>query len=83
MQSVVLLLDPVTDLVLAQRYEVSTGNGGRTMMEEQFSDYKRVDGLQVAFAAVLEEGGLPVLTRRVRTFHYNVSLPADLFRRPA
>ena len=36
-------------------------------MEEQFSDYQRVDGLQVAFAAVVEAGGLPVLTRRVRT----------------
>ena len=43
-------------------------------MEEQFSDYRSVDGLQVAFAAVVEAGGLPVLTRRVRTFEYNVSL---------
>ena len=83
MQAVVLLLDPVTDLILAQRYEVAAGDGGRTTMEEQFSDYQRVDGLQVAFAAVVEAGGLPVLTRRVRTFEYNLPLPADLFTRPA
>ena len=83
MQAVVLLLDPVTDLILAQRYEVAAGDGGRTTMEEQFSDYKRVDGLQVAFAAVVEAGGQPVLTRRVRTFEYNLPLPADLFTRPA
>ncbi len=44
-------------------------------MEEQFSDYQRVDGLQVAFAAVVEAGGLPVLTRRVRTFEYNAAPP--------
>jgi hypothetical protein len=83
MQAVVLLLDPVTNLILAQRYEVAAGDGGRTTMEEQFSDYQRVDGLQVAFAAVVEAGGLPVLTRRVRTVEYNLPLPADLFTRPA
>jgi zinc protease len=83
MHAVVLLLDPVTDLIRAQRYEVVAGDGARSTMEEQFSDYKRVDGLQVAFAAVVESGGLPVLTRRVRTFEYNLPLAADLFTRPA
>jgi zinc protease len=83
MQSVVLLLDPATDLVLAQRYDGPVSGAGREMIEEQFSDYRSVDGLQVAFAAVVRAAGLPVLTRRVREFELNVPLAAGLFTRPA
>jgi zinc protease len=83
MQAVVLLLDPATDLILAQRYDAPAGAAGRETVEEQFSDYRRVDGLQVAFAAVVQASGLPVLTRRVRTFELNVPLAADLFSRPS
>jgi hypothetical protein len=88
MQAVVLLLDPATDLVFAQRYEARrydapAGAAGREMVEEQFSDYRSVDGLQVAFAAVVHAAGQPVLTRRVRTFELNVPLAADLFTRPS
>ncbi len=82
MQAVVLLLDPATDLILAQRYD-TTGAAGRETVEEQFSDYRNVDGLKVAFAAVVQAAGLPVLTRRVRTFELNVPLAADLFTRPS
>ena len=83
MQAVVLLLDPETDLIRAQRYDAPAGAAGRTTVEEQFSEYRSVDGLQVAFAAVVQAGGQPVLTRRVRTFEYNIPLAADLFTRPA
>jgi zinc protease len=86
MPSTVLLLDPATDLIIAQRYDAPpTSNNGdvREVIEEQFSEYRSVDGLQVAFAAVLHSGGQKILTRRVRTFEYNVSLPPDLFTRPS
>jgi zinc protease len=82
MHAVVLLLDPATDLIRAQRYDAPAGAAGRETVEEQFSDYRSVDGLQVAFAAVVQAAGLPVLTRRVRTFEYNVPLAVDLFTRP-
>jgi hypothetical protein len=82
MQSVVLLFDPTTDLIRAQRYDAPAGAAGRTTVEEQFSEYRSVDGLQVAFAAVVQAGGIPVLTRRVRTFEYNIPLAPDLFTRP-
>jgi hypothetical protein len=81
MQSVVLLFDPATDLIRAQRYDAA-GEAGRTTIEEQFSEYRNVNGLQVAFAAVVQSGGLQVLTRRVRTFEYNIPLAPDLFTRP-
>lgn len=83
MRAVVLLLDPATDLVVAQRYDAPAGATGRETVEEQFSDYRTVDGLQVAFSAVVHASGLPVLTRRVRTFELNVPLAADLFTRPS
>ena len=44
----------------------------RRRVEEQFSDYRNVNGLQVAFSAVVQIDGLPAATRRVRTFEYNV-----------
>ena len=74
-----LLLDPVTNLIVAQRYDADRG---ATRVEEQFSDYRSVNGLQVAFSAVVQIDGLPAATRRVRTFEYNVPLAADLFNWP-
>jgi zinc protease len=82
MRAVVLLLDPTTDLIRAQRYDATAITGARETVEEQFSDYRSVNGLQVAFAAVVQAAGLPVLTRQVRTFEYNVPLAANLFTRP-
>ena len=82
MRAVVLLLDPTTDLIRAQRYDATAVTGVRETVEEQFSDYRSVNGLQVAFAAVVEAAGVPVLTRQVRTFEYNVPLAANLFTRP-
>jgi zinc protease len=82
MRAVVLLLDPATDLIRAQRYD-APGPSGPTTMEEQFSEYRNVNGLQVAFAAVVQAGGQRLLTRRVRTFDYNIPLAAGLFTRPA
>ena len=78
-KAVVLLLDPATDLIVAQRYDADRGT---SRVEEQFSDYRNVNGLQVAFSAVVQINGLPAATRRVRTFEYNVPLAADLFTWP-
>ena len=86
MQSTVLLLDPATDLILAQRYDAPAAiSGGETRetIEEQFSDYRSVNGLQVAFAAVVQSAGQTLVTRRLRTFEYNIPLALDLFTRPS
>ena len=64
-KAVVLLLDPATNLIVAQRYDADRG---ASRVEEQFSDYRNVNGLQVAFSAVVQIDGLPAATRRVRTF---------------
>jgi zinc protease len=75
MPPVTLLLDPSTDLIVGQRY-------GKSMIE-RYSDYRNVDGLQVAFTTVLSKDGLPMVTRRVRSFEYNVHLDAALFTKPS
>jgi zinc protease len=83
MAGVTMLLDPATDFIRAQRYEVPTPGGAPSPVEETFSDYRSVDGLQVAFSASVRRAGVPVLHRRVRTFEYNIPLEASLFAKPS
>jgi len=80
---VTVLLDPSSDLILAQRYEVPAGPDATALMEEMFSDYRNVDGLQVAFRAAVRKGGVPFLNRRLRTFEYNIPLDSALFTKPS
>jgi zinc protease len=82
-QPVTVLLDPSSDLILAQRYEVPAGQAATALMEEIFSDYRNVDGLQVAFSATVRKSGVPFLTRRLRTFEYNIPLDPALFTKPS
>jgi zinc protease len=82
MRPVTVVLDPVTALIRRQRYVMPAGPGTATM-EEIFSDYRAVDGLQVAFKAEIHRNGTPLLERVVRTFEYNVPLDAALFTKPS
>ena len=52
----------------AQRYELPAAPASRRAIEETFSDYRDVDGLQVAFSAAVQRDGVPYVTRRVRSF---------------
>jgi zinc protease len=79
MPTVALVLDPVTSLIVSERYVVPPGD----RVEERFSDYRSVDGLQVAFTAVVSMAGQPVLNRRVRSFEYNIPLDPALFSKPS
>ena len=54
----------------------------RPLIEEQFSDYRAVDGIQVAFAAKVLRGGEPVLERRVIEITFNKPIDPSLFKRP-
>jgi zinc protease len=83
MRALTILLDPATDLILAQRYAASTGPGTTSLVEETFSDYRSVDGLQIAFSAVVRRAGTPFLSRQLKTFEYNVPLDSTLFIKPS
>jgi zinc protease len=79
--AVTLFLDPGTALVVKQRY-MSDGPAGPAESEEIFSDYRTVDGIQVAFRAVVRQAGATVVEREVTRFAINIPLDDALFRKP-
>jgi hypothetical protein len=76
----VLLVDPASALVSKQTYVV--GGPGRPLVEERSSDYRAVQGVQIAFRATVRQGGRQVLERRVTAFEINAPLDPALFTRP-
>jgi zinc protease len=76
-----LYLDPETALILRQTYTVQ-GPAGPAEAEELYSDYREVDGIRVAFHAVLRQGGATVVEREVTRFAVNVHLDDGLFKKP-
>jgi hypothetical protein len=79
--AVMLFLDPATALVVKQRYTLN-GPAGPAESEELFSDYRMVDGIQVAFRAVVRQAGATVVEREVTRFAINIPLDDALFRKP-
>ena len=75
-----MLFDPKTGLLQQQRYG---GTSAEPKTEESFSDYRNVNGLQVAYQmSVRREGQFPV-RRTVRTFDVNVPIEPSFFRKPS
>jgi hypothetical protein len=77
----VLLIDPDTGLIAKQTYLV--GGPGQPVIEEAFSDYRPVDGVQIAYAATVRVGGKPTLERHVTDISINPRSDPALFQRPA
>jgi zinc protease len=80
LEPVVLYLDPQSYLVSKQTYVA--GGVGQPLIEEIFSDYRAVDGVQVSYAATVKRGGQPILERRISDVKINSPLDPTLFRRP-
>ena len=74
-------LDPETGLVVRQTYQ-SYGEDGFQETEELYSDYRLVEGVQVAFRAIVRRGGFSVLERHLSGLTFNDELDADLFAKP-
>jgi zinc protease len=76
-----MLFDPTTGLLTRQRY------GGGTIedpvTDESFTDYRRVEGLQVAHQMLVKRQGQFPIRRTVRTFEMNVPIDASFFAKPA
>jgi zinc protease len=77
---VMLYVDPDTGLILKETY-VADGPG-QSLIEEIFSDYRPVDGVQVAHLTTVRRGGQPILEQRVRDIKINGPLDSILFKRP-
>jgi len=78
-----LMFDPVTALIVKTRYEVTGASDGSLAVEEEYSDYRDVRGLKVAFKMRLRREGAPAVDRIVRSFDFNVPLDAALFTKPS
>jgi hypothetical protein len=78
---VIFYVDPATNLIAKQAYVA--GGPGRPLIEEIYSDYRAVDGVQMAFAATVRQGGRQVVDRRVTQFKINEPLAPSLFKRPS
>jgi hypothetical protein len=78
MRPVSLVIDPDTLVVLRQRYDMEAAT-----MEERYSDYRLVDGVRVAFKAVVLRNGTPLMERVVNKIEFNTSLDPGLFTKPS
>ena len=77
MRPVSVVLDPESLNILRLRYDMETAT-----IEERFSDYRPVNGLQVAFRAEVLRNGAPVVERTLKSIEFNESLDPSLFSRP-
>jgi predicted Zn-dependent peptidase len=75
---VTLAFDPVTNLLVYQRY----GGNGEPVTEERFSDYRTLAGLKVAHRISMRREGQFPIERTVKTFEVNVPLESAFFRKP-
>ena len=80
-EPMVMYVDAATGLVLKQTYVA--GGMGQPLVEERFSDYREVDGVQITFAANVSVGGEPVLERTVSDAKVGGPLSPALFKRPS
>jgi hypothetical protein len=76
---IVLWIDPISGLVTRETF---VGDHGGPLVEEAFSDYRGVDGVQIAFHAERQVGDA-VVERRVTAVTINQPIDPSLFKRPA
>jgi len=77
---IILYIDPATALIRKQVFTADVP--GRPIVEEQFSDYRAVDGVQIPFTASRKAGPL-TLERKVTDIKFNTPIDPTLFKRPA
>jgi hypothetical protein len=77
---VVLSIEPTTGFITKQSFVADTP--GRPLVQEQFSDYRAVDGIQIPFQSVRRVGSLSV-ERRATNVQINTPIDPALFKRPA
>ncbi len=80
LEPMVMYIDPATGLVTKLTYVA--GGMGQPLVEESFSDYRNVNGVQITYAATVRVGGQPALERTVTDVKVGGALDPSLFRRP-
>ena len=81
LEPVVLSIDPQSGLIAKQTF-VAGGPGGQ-LIEERFSDYRGVDGIQVPFTTTAFGSGRQLGERQVTSITFNAPIDPALFKRPS
>jgi zinc protease len=77
---VVLLIDAETSRI--NKLTFVSDAPGRPIVEEEFADYRAVDGVQFAFSGARKNGAQSI-ERRITDLKLNVPVDAALFKRPS
>jgi hypothetical protein len=77
MRPLTLYVSRDTGLVDRARYDAAEGR-----VEERYSDYRTVDGIQIPFHTVVRRKGMTSIERDVRTIKFNVPLAPGIFEMP-
>jgi zinc protease len=80
MAPLTLVINRDNGLIEKARYLVGPGEGRG---EEEYSDYRNVNGIQVPFHTVVRRAGLSPVERDIKTVRFNVPLPPGLFTKPS
>jgi hypothetical protein len=75
-------LDPQTGRLLRASYQ-SAGGQGPVQRTLDFSDWRPVDGLTLAFKRVIMDNGQPAATEQIKSFQINPPVDPKLFEKPA
>jgi zinc protease len=83
MPPLTVIFDPATALIVRQRYLAPAAQGQPAVdTEEEFSDFRDVDGLKVPFTAAVKVSGVLTVRRTLHSVEYNVPIDAAIFSRP-
>jgi zinc protease len=77
---VVIQLDPESSQIVRLTFVADTP--GRPVIEDEFSDYRPVDGVQIAFRAARRSGS-QAIERQITDVKINTRLDPALFKRPS
>ncbi len=78
MRPLTIFVNRDNGLIDRSRYD---GPDGR--VEERYSDYRSVDGIQIPFHTVVRRKGMTSIERDVKTIKFNVPLAPGIFEKPS
>lgn len=68
--------------IVRQTYMTPGPDGKPTRAEEQFSDYRKVNGIDVPFRASVLRDGQKILDRTIKSVTFNTAVDMTLFQQP-
>ncbi|HEX5474371.1 MAG TPA: insulinase family protein [Vicinamibacterales bacterium] len=79
--AVTLFIDRRTGLIAREQYLDSADPS--QVVEEVYSDYRPIDGIQVAFRAEIHQPGAPPVVRLLHDIEFNVPFDPAIFAKPS